>query len=78
MNATPADTSQARELLAQVLNISVDELEPDAAIDRTERWDSLAHLNLILALETHLGRPLDTTTMLEIESLTDIANLLAR
>ena len=77
MNVMSGNTTEARELLAQVLNIPVDELEHDAAIGRTERWDSLAHLHLILALEAHLGRPLDTNTMLEIESFSDIAKLLA-
>jgi acyl carrier protein len=55
MNVMSGNTTEARELLAQVLNIPVDELEHDAAIGRTERWDSLAHLHLILALEAHLG-----------------------
>jgi len=66
----------ARNLLAAALRMEVDTLEPDAAIGRTERWDSLAHMNLILALEAHLGRPLDVDTMLAIESLADIQTLL--
>lgn len=71
------NTTEARKLLAQVLNIAVEDLEHDAAIGVTERWDSLAHMHLIMALEAHLGRPLDTTTMLGIESLSDIAALMA-
>ena len=66
----------ARALLASVLRIDVVELEADAAIGLTERWDSLAHMNLILALEERLGRQLDTDTMLAIESLADIEALL--
>jgi acyl carrier protein len=77
VSAQAGATSRARALLAAALKIDVVELEMDAAIGRTERWDSLAHLNLILALEEQLGRQLDTDTMLAIECLADIEALLA-
>ncbi len=76
MNPDSENAVTARQLLANALHMNVDELESDAAIGRTERWDSLAHMNLILALEHYLGRPLDTDTMLAIESLADITALL--
>ncbi|MCZ6773326.1 MAG: phosphopantetheine-binding protein [Proteobacteria bacterium] len=76
MNPDSENAVTARRLLANALQMNVDELESDAAIGRTERWDSLAHMNLILALEQYLGQPLDTDTMLAIESLADIIALL--
>ena len=76
MNPDSENAVTARQLLANALHMNVDELESDAAIARTERWDSLAHMNLILALEQYLGQPLDTDTMLAIESLADITALL--
>jgi acyl carrier protein len=66
----------ARRLLAQALHVDPAALETDAAIGRTERWDSLAHMNLILALEEYLGRQLDTESMLAIESIADVEALL--
>ncbi len=47
-----------------------------AAIGRTERWDSLAHMRMVLLLEEHLGRFLETEAMLAIESLSEVAVLL--
>ncbi len=66
----------ARRLLAAALQIKPPQVDPDAAIGRTERWDSLAHMRLMLLLEEHLGRFLETEAMLTIESLSDVAVLL--
>jgi len=73
-DAEPAAT--ARRLLAGALRIEPADLPPAAALGTIERWDSLAHMNLILALEAHLGVQLDTDTMLAIERLEDIEALL--
>ncbi len=66
----------ARRLLAAALQIKPPQVDPDAAIRRTERWDSLAHMRLMLLLEEHLGRFLETEAMLAIESLSDVAMFL--
>ena len=66
----------ARRLLAAALQIKPPQVDPDAAIRWTERWDSLAHMRLMLLLEEHLGRFLETEAMLGIESLSDVAVLL--
>ena len=66
----------ARRLLAAALQIEPPQVGPEAAIGRTERWDSLAHMRLVLGLEEHLGGVLETEAMLAIESLSDVAVLL--
>jgi len=66
----------ARQLLASALQQDASQIEPDAAIGKTERWDSLAHMRLVMALEEHVARPLDTDTMLAIESLSDVCEFL--
>ena len=45
--------------------------------DDFERWDSLAHLRLVLAIEGQIGRQLDPDESVRIETLSDIAALLA-
>ena len=67
----------ALQLLAGALQQEVSQIKPDAAIGVSERWDSLAHVRLVMALEEHIGRPLDTEAMLAIESLSDIVTFLA-
>ena len=48
----------------------------DARIGSFERWDSLAHLRLMLALEAEVGRELDAEEVVRIECLDDVRALL--
>lgn len=43
--------SQIMRVMSTVLEIPVEELDEDSSTDTIENWDSLKHLNLILALE---------------------------
>lgn len=63
----------ARRLLAEALALAEDKLPADARIGALEQWDSLAHTRMLLALEEHLGKPLDAEDAVKIESLSDIA-----
>ena len=40
-----------RQLMADVFGVEVDQIDEDASIDTIDSWDSLKHLNLVLALE---------------------------
>jgi acyl carrier protein len=70
--------NEARALLAAALEVAVDDLPDDASVSSTETWDSLAHIRVIAAIESHLGAELDTMEILEIEQLSDIAGILER
>ena len=70
--------NQARGLLARALEVGAESLADDASVSSTEAWDSLAHIRVIAAIETHLGNELDTMEILEIEQLSDIAAILQR
>ena len=63
----------ARRLLAEALALAEDKVPADARIGALEQWDSLAHTRMLLALEEHLGKPLDAEDAVRIESLSDIA-----
>lgn len=39
------------EIVADVLDVPVEEITDDTSPDTTARWDSLQHLNIIMALE---------------------------
>jgi acyl carrier protein len=43
--------SSLRNTLADVLEISPDEVTPELSTDSAENWDSFRHLQVILALE---------------------------
>jgi acyl carrier protein len=68
--------STARRLLAEAVHAELAAVPEDARIGSFERWDSLAHLRLVLALEAQIGRELDTEEIVRIECLDDVRALL--
>lgn len=46
----PLNSSIAR-IFADVFGVPVESIQPDSSPDTIETWDSLQHLNLVLALE---------------------------
>jgi len=63
MRATYADL---RQLMGDVFGVSPDEIDEDASIDTIEPWDSLKHLNLVLAIEERFGVSLTEQETVEI------------
>jgi acyl carrier protein len=43
---------------------------------KSEKWDSLAHVSLIAAIESEFGVSLDASTMLRIKSFDDAVRIL--
>ncbi len=72
-----SDCAHAKKLLAEAANCDTAIIPDDVRIGTFERWDSLAHLRLVLAIEQQIGRQLDPDEAFRIESLTDVAALLA-
>ena len=67
----------AKQLLADATAADVAAVPDDASIGSFERWDSLAHMRLILAVEHRLGRQLEPDEIVHIETLGDVASLLS-
>ena len=44
-----------KQVMSAVFDIPVESISDDASSDNIENWDSLRHLNLILALEEEFG-----------------------
>jgi acyl carrier protein len=63
----------AKQLLAEATGADAATVPDTARLGGFARWDSLAHLRLILALEEKIGRQLDPDEAVRIESLHDIA-----
>ena len=45
------DKIKLKEVLSSVFEVSIDSITEDSSSDTIENWDSLRHLNLIIALE---------------------------
>jgi acyl carrier protein len=64
--------SEVRELIAKVLNVPLDVVVDDLAVGDIPEWDSLAHMNIISAIEKEYGITLDIEQTLDIEDVEDI------
>ena len=47
--------AQVQEIAADIFNVPHDALGPEASPDTITQWDSLQHLNLVLAIEQHFN-----------------------
>ena len=66
----------AKDLLAEAIRAEAETIPDDTRVGRFERWDSLAHMHLLLGLEQRLGRRLDADEAVRIECIADVAALL--
>ena len=61
---------QVRQIAADIFNVPFDRVTAESSPDGIENWDSLQHLNLVLALEQCFGlefAPEEIEKMLSIE-----------
>ena len=49
------DEAALKQVMATVLAVPVEAIGPDASADTIPSWDSLHHMNLVLALEQTFG-----------------------
>ena len=48
-------TDKIKEVMSQVLEFPAEQIQADTSPEHVERWDSLKHMQLILALEEEFG-----------------------
>ena len=63
-----ANEEELRQVLADVLDLDSSAIIETASIDTIEQWDSLKHLNLVLALEEGFGVTLTDEQTVQILS----------
>lgn len=49
------DEDKLRAVMATILDVPVASIGPDSSMDTIAKWDSLQHMNLILAIEEEFG-----------------------
>jgi len=60
---------ELRGIAADIFQVGPDRIHRESSPETIESWDSLQHLNLILALEQHLGLEFEPD---EIERMTSL------
>ncbi len=61
--------SSLRDILADILEVSPDQVTPDLNTDTVETWDSFRHLQVILAIEGEYGVQFDPQRIPELTSV---------
>jgi acyl carrier protein len=65
-----------KQIMSNIFGIEEDEITDDSSIDNIEKWDSLKHINLIIAIEEQFGISIDEDEMVEMTSFTEIKRIL--
>jgi len=69
--------SKLQEMIALTFGAPAHEITPETARDDIAAWDSVGHLNLMLALEDAFGLTLDIEDMARLTSVPAILEYLA-
>ena len=75
---TDAQEKQIVQVIADVLNIPADQVTPDRSPQNVEGWDSVQHLNLVLAIEQAAGIQLDPEEIERMQSVGGILEVVRR
>jgi acyl carrier protein len=61
--------SSLRDILADILEISPEQVTPDLSMETVESWDSFRHLQAILAIEGEYGVQFDPQRIPDLTSV---------
>lgn len=50
-----SEAERVKKVMAAVLSVDVEAIGDDSSVDDIKAWDSLRHINLIIALEQEFG-----------------------
>jgi acyl carrier protein len=67
--SSPQVPSSLRDILADVLEISPDEVTPETGVATVDNWDSFRHLQAILAIEGEYGVQFDPQRIAELTTV---------
>jgi len=65
-----------KSIMAEVLEMSADQIGESTAMDNTDSWDSLKHMEMVMALEESFQVELPADEMMEMISFNDIKRIL--
>jgi acyl carrier protein len=66
-----------RAVLAEALQISLDQVTSDLAFGDIPQWDSMGHMEVMMRLEEHFGIEINADTIATLTSLPAIQEFLA-
>jgi acyl carrier protein len=67
-----------RALIAEILDLPADAIQPDMRRSETEAWDSLSHLRLVTAIEETFGAKFTMDEIAQIQTPAELQSVLDR
>lgn len=58
-----------RSLMAEIFRVDANEIGPEAQLGELPQWDSMAHMDLMVALESRFGVEITAETISQLTSL---------
>jgi acyl carrier protein len=66
-----------KQVMAAILEIEISSIEDDSSIETLEAWDSVSHMNLVLAMEQEFGIEFSDDQMMEVLSVSKFNKVLS-
>jgi acyl carrier protein len=70
-------TAELRTLLGEVLGVSVDQIHGGLAFGEFSKWDSIAHIELMVVLEERLGIEIAAEQIVELTTVPALESFVA-
>ena len=71
----PMITNELKQVILGSLNLDDWEISDDTLAEQVPGWDSLSHVNVILAVEQHFGVHFKSREVLMLKSIGDLQRL---
>jgi acyl carrier protein len=73
---TPSVFDQIRTMASDVFGVPKEQIDPASSPQTIETWDSMQHLNLVLALEERFGLQLSPEEIEQMRSIGETAKMI--
>lgn len=70
------ELKEKMEMIEEVLDIEAGELTPETVLADTDKWDSMAKLSLIVAIDDEFGKKLNGGDIRSIVTVQDILDFM--
>ena len=75
---TASTLQQVRSIASDIFGISADKITAESSPETIETWDSMQHLNLVLAIEEKFGVQLEPEDIEQMKSIGAVATLVEK
>lgn len=75
---TESTFDQVRNIASDIFGIPVDKITAESSPETIENWDSMQHLNLVLAIEEKFGVQLEPEDIEQMKNIAAVAALVEK